>query len=117
MQKCGGLFTSKSVGKTWLSKTPAKMCCTFLGKSAGEACRVFPALLYVVVQETAVTMHPKRRRGCAMSTSEKETRNIPTRKPFLLSISSALHTIYIRTHTHTIVQEGNQRQVAAINRS
>ena len=46
MQKCGGqiLFTSKSVGKTWRFKTPAKMCCTFLGKSAGEAGRVFPAL-------------------------------------------------------------------------
>ena len=45
MQKCGGqiLFTSKSVGKTWRFKTPAKMCCTFLGKSAGEAGRVFPA--------------------------------------------------------------------------
>ena len=47
MQKCGGqiLFTSKSVGKTWRLKTPAKMCCTFLGKSAGEAGRVFHALL------------------------------------------------------------------------
>ena len=46
MQKCGGqiLFTSKSVGKTWRLKTPAKMCCTFLGKSAGEAGRVFHAL-------------------------------------------------------------------------
>ena len=46
MQKCGGqiLFTSKSVGKTWRFKTPAKMCCTFLGKSAGEAGRVFRAL-------------------------------------------------------------------------
>ena len=46
MQKCGGqiLFTSKSVGKTWRFKTPAKMCCTFLGKSAGEAGRVFLAL-------------------------------------------------------------------------
>ena len=46
MQKCGGqiLFTSKSVGKTWRFKTPAKMCCTFLGKSAGEAGRVFHAL-------------------------------------------------------------------------
>ena len=44
-QKCGGqiLFMSKSVGKTWRFKTPAKMCCTFLGKSAGEAGRVFPA--------------------------------------------------------------------------
>ena len=46
MQKCGGqiLFTSKSVGKTWRFKTPAKMCCTFLSKSAGEAGRVFSAL-------------------------------------------------------------------------
>ena len=46
MQKCGGqiLFTSKSVSKTWRFKTPAKMCCTFLGKSAGEAGRVFSAL-------------------------------------------------------------------------
>ena len=46
MQKCGGqiLFTSKSVGKTWRFKTPAKMCCTYLGKSAGEAGRVFLAL-------------------------------------------------------------------------
>ena len=46
MQKCGGqiLFTSKSVGKTWRFKTPAKMCCTFLGKSAGEAGRVFHAI-------------------------------------------------------------------------
>ena len=38
------MFTSKSVGKTWRLKTPAKMCCTFLGKSAGEAGRVFHAL-------------------------------------------------------------------------
>ena len=47
MQKYGGqiLLTSKSVGKTWRFKTPAKMCCTFLGKSAGEAGRVFHALL------------------------------------------------------------------------
>ena len=51
MQKCGGqiLFTSKSVGKTWRFKTPAKMCCTFLGKSAGEAGRVFHALLGFLV--------------------------------------------------------------------
>ena len=49
MQKCGGqiLFTSKSVGKTWRFKTPAKMCCTFLGKSAGEAGRVFSALVHI----------------------------------------------------------------------
>ena len=49
MQKCGGqiLFTSKSVGKTWRFKTPAKMCCTFLGKSAGEAGCVFHALKHV----------------------------------------------------------------------
>ena len=47
MQKCGGqiLFTSKSLGKTWRLKTPAKMCCTFLGKSAGEAGRVFLAIV------------------------------------------------------------------------
>ena len=50
MQKCGGqiLLTSKSVGKTWRFKTPAKMCCTFLGKSAGEAGRVFHALVYMI---------------------------------------------------------------------
>ena len=50
MQKCGGqiLFTSKSVGKTWRFKTPAKMCCTFLGKSAGEAGRVFLALAFIM---------------------------------------------------------------------
>ena len=53
MQKCGGqiLFTSKSVGKTWRLKTPAKMCCTFLGKSAGEAGRVFHAYVYKASQE------------------------------------------------------------------
>ena len=34
----------KSAGKTWCFKTPAKICSTFLVKSAGEAGRVFPAL-------------------------------------------------------------------------
>ena len=53
MQKCGGqiLLTSKSVGKTWRFKTPAKMCCTFLGKSAGEAGRVFHALYVAYTQD------------------------------------------------------------------
>ena len=57
MQKCCGqiLFTSKSVGKTWRLKTPAKMCCTFLGKSAGEAGRVFHAIYDFTNMDAAVS--------------------------------------------------------------
>ena len=70
MQKCGGqiLFTSKSVGKTWRLKTPAKMCCTFLGKSAGEAGRVFAALPHnlKVIQSVVDITEDMLRHGAKM---------------------------------------------------